>query len=71
MAYFPLTIEQRKFDIFMKKFKDGKYGTQRLGQAFYNEFDLHKLADQTRLCNIYAKDGEHAMSFIKANFFFT
>lgn len=61
-----LTIEQRKFDIFMKKFKDGKFGSQRLGQAFYNEFNLHKLNDQSLLNNIYAKDGDHALNSIKA-----
>lgn len=61
-----LTIEQRKFDIFMKKFKDGKFGSQRLGQAFYNEFNLHKLSDQSLLNNIYAKDGDHALNSIKA-----
>lgn len=64
------SIEQRKFDEFMRKFKDGKFGTQRLGQAFFNYFDLHKVDDQTSLQNLYAKDGEHAVNSIKEIFTF-
>ncbi len=63
-------IEQRKFDEFMRKFKAGKFGTQRLGQAFYNEFNLHRIDDQESLHNLYAKDGEHAVSLIKQIFIF-
>lgn len=63
-------IEQRKFDSFMRKFKAGKFGTQRLGQAFYNEFDLHRIDDQDSLNNLYAKDGEHALNCIKQVFSF-
>ena len=63
-------IEQRKFDEFMRKFKAGKFGTQRLGQAFFNCFDLHKVDDQTSLHNLYAKDGEHAINSIKEIFTF-
>ena len=54
----------------MDKFKKGKYGTQRLGQAFYNEFNLHRINDQTKLNNLYAKDGEHAVNSIRAIFIF-
>ena len=68
MAHDKLFVEGRAFDIFMAKFKSGTFGTQRLGQAFYNEFDLHKLADQTALHNLYAKDGEHALNLIKTLF---
>lgn len=63
-------IEQRKFDNFMRDFKKGKFGTQRLGQAFFNYFDLHKVDDQTSLHNLYAKDGEHAINSIKEIFTF-
>lgn len=63
-------IEQRKFDEFMRKFKAGKFGTQRLGQAFYNEFNLHRIDDQDSLHNLYAKDGEHALNSIKQIFTF-
>jgi len=64
------SIEKRKYDIFMKRFKDGKFDGQRLGQAFYNEFNLHKIDDQNSLHNLYAKDGEHAANLIKQIFTF-
>lgn len=66
-----LSIEHRAFKDFMEKFKKGKYGTQRLGQAFYDEFKLHRLSNQEQLQNIYAKDGEHARRSICAIFEFT
>ena len=50
------SIEQRKYDEFMRKFKDGKFGSQRLGQAFFNEFNLHEVDDQASLHNLHAKD---------------
>ena len=65
------SIEQRKFDNFMADFKLSKFGTQRLGQAFYNEFKLHKISDQASLRNLYAKDGEHAVNLIKEIFTFS
>ena len=37
-------IEKRRFDQFIKRYRKGKYGTKTLGQAFYDEFDLHKLS---------------------------
>lgn len=64
------SIEQRKFDEFMRKFKEGKFGSQRLGQAFYNEFNLHKIDDQASLNNLYAKDADHAVNSIKEIFTF-
>jgi hypothetical protein len=65
-----MEIEKQVFDIFMQKFKCGKFGTQRLGQAFCNEFNLHRVSDQTTLHNLYAKDGEHALNLIKTLFTF-
>lgn len=66
-----LTIEKRKFDRFMARFKKGSYGTQRLGQAFYNHFKLNRLADQSALHCIHSKDGEHALNSIKTLFTFS
>ena len=67
-----LQIEKFEFERFMKIFNHGtKYRGQRLGQAFYNHFDLHKLSNQERLNNIYAKDGSHAIGCINAVFEFT
>lgn len=62
------SIEQKKYDAFLKKFQAGDFGTQRLGQAFYNEFNLHRISDQESLCNLYAKDGQHAKNLIKSLF---
>jgi hypothetical protein len=59
------SLEKRAFDTFMRRYKDGKYGSQRLGQAFYNEFSLHKMKDQEGLHNLWEKDGEHALASIK------
>lgn len=67
MIYKP-TIEQKAYADFCKRFEAGEFGSQRFGQAFYNEFDLHKLADQTQLHNLWAKDGDHAKKSI-ANIF--
>lgn len=65
------SIEKKRFDDFIKKFKKGGHGSQRLGQAFYNEFNLHRLNDQGSLKNLYAKDGDNAMALIKQIFTFT
>ena len=65
-----LTIEKKAYEIFRKNFKDEKFGNQRLGQAFYNHFDLHKLANQNQLNNLYEKDGEQAEKSIYAIFEF-
>ena len=66
-----LQIEQFEYDRFMKMWRGGKYRGQRLGQAFYNHFNLHKLSNQERLNNLYAKDGDHAIGCIKNVFEFT
>ena len=67
-----LQIEKFEFERFMKIFTKGKeFRGQRLGQAFYNHFNLHKLSNQERLNNIYAKDGPHAIACINAVFEFT
>lgn len=62
-------IERRAFDNFVndykKKLKEGKT-TERLGQAFYNHFNLQRLVDQTLVHGIYQLDGEAAIKKIKA-----
>ena len=65
------SIEKKEFDNFMKKHKNGKFGSQRLGQSFFNHFKLHRINDQTSLHNLYAKDGDQAMNLIKQLFNFT
>ena len=49
-------------------FEEQSAGTQRLGQAFYDHFKLHKLMDQTQLKNLFSKDGEEAKSCIREVF---
>lgn len=66
-----LQVEKFEYERFMKMFNKGKFGGQRLGQAFYNHFNLHRLSDQNRLNNLYAKDGDHAIGCIKGIFEFT
>jgi len=65
-----LTIEKRKFEIFMGKYRLGKFGNQRLGQAFYDYFKLDRLKNQKSLNNIYAKDGQHALNSVYEMFEF-
>jgi hypothetical protein len=60
-----INIEQRKFDDFMKKFKSGKFGTQRLGQAFESHFNLSHI-QKIKDVNIWSKDGEQALNCIRS-----
>lgn len=65
-----LQLEKHKYDRFLKDFKDGKFGNQRLGQAFYDFFRLDRLTDQEQLKNLYAKDGDQAKNLINEIFEF-
>jgi hypothetical protein len=67
---YKITLEHRQFAIFTHKFNDGKFGTQRLGQAFYDYFKLDKLSNQAALKNLYAKDGKQAANLIMELFEF-
>lgn len=71
MAIDKPSIEKREYERFLQAYKAGDMGKQRLGQAFYNHFSLHKLSNQTQLNNLYAKDGEHAMRSIQEIFSLT
>jgi hypothetical protein len=64
------SIEQRKFEAFVADHKSGKHKGQRLGQAFYNEFALHKVSDQTQLKGLYEADGTVAVALINQMFSF-
>jgi len=65
MSFKALQIEKHAFDAFMAKFKNKKFGTQRLGQAFYNHFNLHRLTNQEVLNCVWERDGEHAQRCIQ------
>ena len=63
-----MSIERRSYDNFLGMFKEGKFGTQRLGQAFYDHFKLGRMSDQSKVNGIYARDGEAAKSYIEGVF---
>ncbi len=63
-----LSIEKRQYDKFCAEFNDKTFGTQRLGQAFYDYFKLGRMTNQDQLSNLYAKDGEAAKAAILAIF---
>ncbi|WP_256677620.1 hypothetical protein [Pseudomonas sp. PB103] len=62
----PLEIERAAFDDFFSQWDAGTFEGQRLGQAFYNHFRLHRLTDQTPLSGLYAADGKKARKLIGA-----
>ena len=66
-----LTIEQRSFQDFMRRWEAGTYRGQRLGQALYNEYNLHRLSDQDSLRGLYEADGEKAKALIRQIFTFS
>ena len=58
------TIEKITVELFIKNFNRGYFPNQRLGQAFYNQFNLHKLSDQEALAGLWQADGEDAKKLI-------
>lgn len=66
-----LTIEKKAFADFMRRWTEGRYRGQRLGQAFYNEYNLHRLSDQASLKGLYEADGEKAKALIDQIFTFS
>ncbi|MCB2250329.1 hypothetical protein [Pseudomonas chlororaphis] len=63
-----LEIEHAAYDDFLSLWGQGKFEKQRLGQAFYNHFRLHRLADQACLRGLYEADGEKALVVIAGLF---
>ncbi|WP_440093628.1 hypothetical protein ACTACL_07475 [Pseudomonas syringae] len=63
-----LEIEMAAYDEILAQWNQGVFKQQRLGQAFYNFFDLHKLADQTLLRGLYEADGKKATAIISKIF---
>jgi len=60
---FSLQIERAAYEEFVRLWSQGSF-EQRLGQAFYNHFNLHKLADQASLRSLYEADGKKALRLI-------
>lgn len=63
-----LSIQKRHYVTFENQYSQGAYGTQRFGEAFYQHFNLARLKDQSKVGNLFAKDGEIAKANILAIF---
>jgi hypothetical protein len=63
-----LEIEVAAYDDFFGLWNRGMFEKQRLGQAFYNYFRLHRLTDQASLFGLYEADGEKALITISRLF---
>ncbi|PIB65570.1 hypothetical protein AOA62_11185 [Pseudomonas sp. 2995-3] len=59
-----LQIECAAYEEFVRLWSQGSFEHQRLGQAFYNHFNLHKLTDQAGLHGLYEADGDKASRLI-------
>lgn len=59
-----LQIERAAYEEFIRLWAIGSFEHQRLGQAFYNHFNLHKLTDQASLRGLYEADGKKASGLI-------
>ena len=69
--YFMYEFEAAKYTEFFRDFNVGKYGAQRLGQAFFNEFNLHKSVQGRDVFDtLWNLDGEEALEFIHTAFTF-
>ena len=65
-----MSIERDRVMLFYKSWNNGHFKGLRLGQAFYNEFNLHILHNQERLLGLYEKDGDDAKLAIREIFEF-
>ena len=65
-----LQIERAAYEEFVRLWSQGSFEHQRLGQAFYNYFNLHKLTDQAGLHGLYEADGDKASRLILRLFHF-
>ena len=63
-----MQIERAAYEEFVRLWNLGSFEHQRLGQAFYNHFSLHKLTDQARLHGLYEADGKKASGLISRLF---
>ena len=62
-----ITLEAKSLSIFFLLFKHDNYRGQRLGQAFFNHFSLHKMKDQEQFAKLYEeRDESKAKNMIKA-----
>ena len=66
-----ITIERAAFDSFHAQWNQGKFWGQRLGQAFFNYFDLHKMRPTPFTDRIWNLDAGPALNEIKKNVIFS
>ncbi|AMQ82292.1 MULTISPECIES: hypothetical protein [Pseudomonas] len=64
----PMDIESAAYKEFVDLWDVGFFESQRLGQAFYNHFRLHRLTDQALLQGLYEADGKKARAAISRIF---
>jgi hypothetical protein len=69
-ANLSLQIERTAYNEFIRLWSQGSFKHQRLGQAFYNHFNLRKLHDQDSLRKIYEAEGKKASRLILRLFHF-
>ena len=55
-----LQLEKAGFQKFMRKHKASPKG-QRLGQAFYHHYNLHRLSKQVPFHKLFELDGDEAV----------
>ncbi len=63
-----MEIEQAAYEEFLRLWHSDSFDQQRLGQAFYNHFQLHKLTDQSLLHELYEAKGQQALQLISRLF---
>lgn len=63
-----LELETARYEEFQSLWAQHSFGEQRLGQAFYNHFKLHKLKGQDYLHELYEADGDKALALIHSRF---
>lgn len=64
-----MSIEFKEYQTFLKKFRETKPQTLRLGQAFHQHFELQKSTQcKKEFDHLYQLDGFHALAFINQNF---
>jgi hypothetical protein len=60
-----IKFSQSLVDKFYAEFKDKK--SMRLGQAFYNFFNMHRMSDQSQLGKLYEMGSDEARAWIAAH----
>lgn len=63
-----LHIERAAYAEFLQLWDSDAFESQRLGQAFYNHFRLHRLSDQSGLTALYEADGKQALKALVEHF---